>query len=264
MTQDYKEIAQLQKRWVDELNKVTVAPVMVSEAQSDGVTPSIRYYARDHDWRFPYQYRRCLPNELFFDIDVRDWDIVRFLTNNLTAKLDELNVPYELAGSGGKGTHIHVFFKAIPLIRDYGFRQVREKLWAYVMDDMEIMETMRGPGKPFCNATILCGDSSMFGKVMREFGGSKGKNRKTIIDSVPEKKEDVYEGDTVFPAGVKVWDIPMDVFNNMELKTKNYTLNCDYCAVDPGFAYEQAHYMDDWGRLKVKSYICSSCEGRDW
>jgi len=238
---------------------------MVSCVQADGITPSVRFLANEHNWWYPYQFRRCMDNELFFDIDEKFWDLVKIYTKPLIKYLKKKKIPFIIAGSGGKGCHINIWFQALDYQKMYGFRQVREALWNYILDEMEVDEGLRGPGRPYCNAVICFGDMSEYGRILRDFGGNKNGNYKTMINRLPRKRESIYhKSQCVFPDDIMIWDVPISILESLELKPrrKNNPLNCYNCPVDRDFVYEQSHYFNDLGDLRVRGNICTDCLGR--
>ena len=261
---DYKLIAQQQHNWVRKLEKIAIAPIMVSCSQSDGITPSIRYLANEHDWWHHYQYIRCMDNELVFDIDERDWGLIRIYTKPLIKHLKKKGIPFTMAGSGGNGIHCEIFFDALDYQKLYGFRQVREVLWNYILDEIGVDEGLRGAGRPYCNAVICFGDRSEYGRIVRDFGGNKMGNYKTLIKHLPRKRESIYDKSyCVFPEYIMIWKPSIDILESLDLKPrrKNNPLNCYNCPVDRDFIYEQSHYLDEWGDLRVRVNVCSNCGG---
>lgn len=262
---EYKIIAEKQREWISKIEQISIRPVMVSQVQQDGKTPSVRYYASEHDYWHPFQYRRCLDNELFFDIDEKDWDMLRIYCEPLLKYLKEQKIPYILAGSGGNGVHLSIFFDAIDYQKMCGFKEVRLALWNYILNEVGIDEGLRGEGLPYCNAVVNFGDTVQFGKILREFGGTKNGKRKTVIDEIPFRRGAIYETPCRFPDHIDVWKVPIGILESLELKTRHpkYPLKCDICPVDRMFVYEQSHYIDDWGEFKVKINPCSDCSGVD-
>lgn len=261
--QSFTDIAHMQQQWVKQLETVALAPIMVSQHQTDGRTPSIRYFVREHDWRFPYQYRRCMDNELFFDIDENSWFLVMIYVKPLIRILKKKKIPFIMAGSGGRGVHINSWFNAIDYQKQFGFRQVREALWNWVLDEAGIDIGLRGVGKPYCNAVICFSDQLEYGRVLREFGGAKNNNRKTVIKKLPSNREDVYKTPTQFPDKIEVWDVPIGILESLDLKArhKKKPLWCGICPVDRDWVYENSHYEDEWGDLRVKRNCCTACLG---
>jgi hypothetical protein len=204
-----------------------------------------------------------MDNEVFFDMDEPDWDMLRLYTQPLLNYLDEHNIPYILAGSGGKGIHLSCWFDALEYQKMYGFREVRLALWNYILNEIGVDESLKGEGRPYCNAVVNFGDTVQFGKILREFGGNKNGNYKTMVDHVPFIRKKMYQKGCVFPDKVSLWTVPLEILESFEFKPrhKNYPLSCSICPVDKDFIYQQSHYIDDWGRLKVKVNPCTNCEG---
>jgi hypothetical protein len=204
-----------------------------------------------------------MDNELFFDMDEPDWDMLRLFTQPLLDYLDEKNIPYILAGSGGSGVHCSVFFDALEYQKIYGFKEVRLALWNYLLNEIDVDENLIGEGRPYCNAVVNFGDTVQYGKILREFGGNKNGNYKTVVDDIPFMRRKLYDYGCNFPDEVHIWTVPLEILESLELKPrhKNYPLSCEICPVDKEFIYQQSHFIDNWGRLKVKINPCSNCGG---
>lgn len=90
-----------------------------------------------------YDYRCALPCEVVFDIDDKEWHIVREKVILLSAVLNEMEVDRWLGLSGRKGAHIHCFLQgaATGMVPDRAgfaldiFRLIEEKYGAQVETD---------------------------------------------------------------------------------------------------------------------------------
>ena len=85
--------------------------------------------------------------------------------------------------------------------------------------------------------------------------------RKTVIKKPLSNQNKMYEGITTVPQDVKVWKVPDSILDSIKFKPRRKLLRCSVCPVHRDFVYEQSHFMDDWGRLKVRKNVCTNCIG---
>ena len=87
------------------LHEVKGESLRVCESSPSGQVYNWRYTSR----YIQHGYRNVLPCEVVFDMDVDDWDACVDHTHLLWDILNEHDIPYWGALSGGSGTHTHVF-----------------------------------------------------------------------------------------------------------------------------------------------------------
>lgn len=278
----YSEILVFQKHWLDFLNSISIRPPKLAYNQRDGMTPGKRLEARKYYEPFPWQYRVILHNEVFYDLDVVDWDLLQMLVNPVLKVLYDNEIPYILAGSGGsKSLHIHIFVKPVIWFVRYTWREVRYQLWNWILDQAKIPKEMRGDGKwslgsieagdyfetnyPFDSSCINFSDLAVGGRVVRDFGGTKndGLTRKTVIlEDLPDRREDIYKGDYItMPAKVKLWDATDIIERELEFKL-NEPEDCDQCPVVPEWMLQYDLQLDREGfPAYISDYprICREC-----
>jgi len=162
-------------------------------------------------------FRTILLNEIIFDIDNEDWEIVKSTADKIKYYLESLNIPYKMYGSGGKGIHIQVlqatyFLGAVTtykflrrfsvswilyqfnnpftkpkadtvLVGPGGTREEVKPLW-YVLTDEEYQSIDRHK--------LIFSDTTSVGSFLR-FILSKKRYYKIPIDEVPDSREELIE-----------------------------------------------------------------------
>ena len=96
-----------QKQWTELLSTVSIKPIKIARTWMNGITPGRRLFVSDYHWNKPYQYRECMHNEIPYDLDVYNYELLKM---ELQPTLDFLNsehIPYVKSGSGGNKS-IHV------------------------------------------------------------------------------------------------------------------------------------------------------------
>lgn len=271
-----QDIIFAQKAWIRTLGRIAIQPVTLSDTWRDGVTPGKRFPA-SHDWRYPYQYRVCLYNEIPYDLDVKDYDLLKICLEPLFKYLEEASIPYLSSGSGGtKSIHVQIFFKPSVLCVRYGWKEVREALWEWVLDQANIPKYMRGLGKydsdsinknvnfPYDKSVANFSDLSK-GRVMRDFGGYReGKYHKTLlIGKPPAKREDIYDGIVRFPDSVHLWDADKIIRDELEFAYElKYPKWCAMCPVDPEWMIQFDEQLDKDGcptYISDHPKVCRDC-----
>jgi hypothetical protein len=235
----------------------------------DGLTPGRRLDARSYEWHRPYQYREVLLNELPFDLDVWDYDLLKIIIQPMLDFLNSENIPYLMSGSGGsKSIHVQVFFHPTYYGVRYSWKAVRMALWNWILDNAEIPKGMRGAGKrsdgvnyAYDSSCNLFSDTAQAG-VMRDFGGTaKGKGTKTlIVGELPESRDEIYNGPAKFPDRIELWNPENVIEDELEegfiqkeiakFKDKEREINLNWCHIQiawvkcNGNCYKCPHYFE--------------------
>lgn len=217
---------------------------IVEDANSNGGKPilvSNHYKAPDDTWPigiwvplsqadFPIDYRTALQNELVIDVDFHDWDNVRKFGLKIITYLKEQRIPFIMADTGGKGLHIHIFYKitlndeVLPLLTKayrtgFSERNIRTYLWNEILRLSGMDINYIGKGKPFDDSAVNFSDETK-GHLVREFGGRKPFQKdelgemkwafKTVIKDIPERKTRIYEYDKIeYPEKIEYWNVPI-------------------------------------------------------
>lgn len=289
-----------QKEWLYWLNSISIKPPKLAWTQRDGKTPGTRFLADKYIEPWPWQYRVVLPNELVYDFDVTDWELLQIIASPVIAVLYRLGIPHVFAGSGGnKSIHIHVFFKPNVLCVRYGWKEVRFALWNWILDKAGIPdgipEDMRGDGRwaieanktgdwkkelkikptgeyyetsyPADSSCINFADMSQGGKVVRDFGGSKDRvKRKTVIPAyLPLTREAIYKSDKIIiPRLLPLWDVTGLLETKLEFPAEwQIPKSCSYCPVDPDWMLQFEAIQDGDFEPVIFQHpkICRECRG---
>jgi len=256
-SQDWRGIVQAQKQWVNLLGSISVHPPVLTWTWRDGITPGKRISSLEYPWEYPYQYREILLNELPFDLDVEDYDMLVKLFQPVIDATKANNIPMIIAGSGGsKSVHGHIFFKPTHHPSIYSWKEVRLYLWNYVLDLAGVPEGLRGNGMdmtqsppvnfPFDRSCANYGDDRSH-KVIRDFGGmARGKKRKSLVPELARTRDELYSDTVTFPDVIELWDAT-DILDDACIE-ENRCECCRECPVDLDWSVErfsgQGQYPD--------------------
>lgn len=263
---NHQGIVELQQHWIKQLEAISIRPIWISRTWMDGITPGKRLPVRDYHWRRPYQYRECLHNEIPYDLDVWNWDLLKIIIQPLLDFLKSERIPHILSGSGGsKSLHVQIWFKPMFECVHYSWSRVRYELWNWILDQANIPEDMRGGGMRFDGMNYaydssVCNFSDMsHGKVMRDFGGhALGKGTKTVIlGALPEKRKEIYQRMVVMPMYVQLWDASkvMDELEMFESEPKS----CYDCPIALEWCLAKEPVDDDAWEIPQYPSLCREC-----
>lgn len=229
------KVIELQRQYLNRLEKLDEhrKPIYIARNREGSYRPT--YWWPWEDWikpGDPVVYRSVLTNELVFDADYRNKPLAVRYTSALVDGLRELDIPYYLMDSGGKGFHAHVFMKLDKIGRVYTYEQIRNLLWVWILEHIP----MRGrpgrigfaPNHKFDPVLASWNDNSQ-GRLVRMVGGKK-ERIKTIIDEprvIPDLNAPV-----VFPGEkIRMWRVPHDILDDLELAWKGPSNGCGVCEV---------------------------------
>lgn len=230
-----KEIISQQKVWLRKLQNAsprelngTLKPLLCS------YSPMFKY--RDGIERRGIAYgRTILRNEIVFDFDTTDWSAVKSEGDKLLSCLNYNGIPYLLAWSGGKGIHVHIFFKTPDIEITKGLRGVSEEEQTAALKSLDLPQLVRSrlfrclvdEAKITMNAkldfTRVDWSSSGQGMLIREFGAIRDSGSvKTLINDIPSSRPTPGELPLVFPNSIVEWAPSM--FNEEVAKAIGYAL----------------------------------------
>jgi len=261
-----RDICIQQKAWVDKLSRITIRPVKLAHTWMDGITPGKRLFAYEWHFVYPYQYRECLINELPYDLDVHNYEALTIMLQPTLDFLDSEKIPYYMSGSGGtKSIHIQIFFvPPYAYCLRYSWKAVRFALFEWILEQAEIPLEMIGNGKrdngtnyPYDISVANFSDTAQ-ARVMRDYGGERArKNRKTLITSLPQTREEIYNGHVHFPDKIELWN-PKKIMRDLEFDYNlKYPSACIYCPVDPDHLIQFEEQDPD--NIHNHPYICRIC-----
>ncbi|MGC9138723.1 MAG: hypothetical protein ACP5G5_06960 [Thermoplasmata archaeon] len=170
---------------------------------------------------FPYDHRTVLNNEVVFDIDIKDWDMVRRYAQIIINFLNSNGIGHLIGLSGGKGVHIHVFLKISDEL--YFFlkkldtedidvaREIRLAFFDWVLSNIP------QPPENAVDRSLVSWSSESKGHMVREFGGRKfvqvngwEPHYKTYVTSIPRERVWVLsEAEVVYPEDIPYYRIKM-------------------------------------------------------
>lgn len=214
-----------QKVWLPilEMANITGKPILIK--CKEGAAPKgqdINSLYRLYQWNYwkdvigetkePYFTRSILHNEIVFDPDTPVWEDMKQEYDKLIETLDRLKIPYILTYTGGKGCHLHIFFKTnVPdKIFDQAkkaeydiYEAIREYLFYYIVGQAKIDLKKLKIDLPKITFQV-----TSLGSQIRDFGTMReGGFCKTVILKVPDHKPDV-PLPLVFPEIVPLWNVP--------------------------------------------------------
>ncbi|HEY3419122.1 MAG TPA: hypothetical protein VGK23_01045 [Methanomassiliicoccales archaeon] len=163
--------------------------------------------------------RTILPNELVFDFDQKDWNVLKVEARKLISYLESEAVPYISGWSGGKGIHVHVFIDAGTLkinkvlldkvqeLEIDPLKIMRETVYDLIINDSGIDIKLAGLDP---SAISWRSYPSGKGHMIREFGSLRDNgSRKTWIDDIPEERptKDTIKFQMPWTGSIHQWDI---------------------------------------------------------
>ncbi len=210
-----------QRRILDERQSHSKKPILVKliegKKTADNTFNDVDWlYYKDvwNDVKNPIYTRSILVNELCFDPDIKDWNILTQELRKINEYCIKNNIPVQLAYSGGSGIHIHIYFNSflvdddiLNLSKKYDmdiFKIVRNVLVDLILEHSDT------------NRTILSLDSKKisFGKLrmgsmVREYGTTRPDGHfKTLIDHIPSTRAEAQKLPLIFPDKTEFWTIP--------------------------------------------------------
>ncbi len=202
-----------------------------------------------------YDYRTIKPNELIYDIDIKEWSKCVELAEKIKEYLINQDINFSIYLSGGKGIHINVFFlvelktpnlfslykKALEL--GFSYRDIRMFLHKRILREAGI-----NFDKKIFDILKVSFDDNKKGSLIRACGGRKineeGKiSYKTWLapdEEIPKRKDNLRDPDKVkFPDKFDLWTMPEEVVNeclqeffdkhsNIEQSKVEYNINFNY------------------------------------
>ena len=186
-TNEFIKFKKRQRKWLKFLNDLSVTPLRIAR----NLTKRWNYFS---DAKYLVQHRTILHKEIIFDLDYKKWEDIKSYGRKIIDTLNDLKIPHLLAYSGGKGIHIHVFFR---LTDDQNFRLyfekinidtsfIRKQIFYYILKKAQISIPSIGKNKSIDTSCVDFSDTSK-GHLIRSFGG-KNKSFKTLMLDIPEER----------------------------------------------------------------------------
>jgi len=166
--------------------------------------------------------RQILRSEIVFDFDCDTWKKVSNSARKLTEYLDEHNIPYIMAYSGGKGIHVHVFLDKTTLnlddeeevLTDVGIcgidfaRLVRKTIFDDIVKQAKLQVSSPKDRNGLDTTKVYFSTEQGKGSLIREFGCMRKTGKvKSFITEIPDNIPEIYEKDAVFPSEIKLASI---------------------------------------------------------
>jgi len=178
--------------YLDKLQKIVATPLQFTKLKyngnSDAWNPGKRVSLLEID---DHDDRTVALNEIVFDFDFSSWKKNFQSAQTVIEVLEEYNIPFTICATGGKGIHIHIFFKKLnrktPEYREalkkafsYGmtWKHIRRFIWDMILDEATIPNKFRGSGKRLDSNVITFDYFKGSTHLIRDIGGKK----KTIDD----------------------------------------------------------------------------------
>ena len=92
-----------QYEWVKELARVSKKEIYVSKCYGKGEIGEWIPLWNTTPITFPVDNRSVLVNEVVFDIDSKNWEVVKMCGDKIISVLRDESIPYTLGLTGGKG-----------------------------------------------------------------------------------------------------------------------------------------------------------------
>lgn len=153
-----------------------------------------------------------LPTEVVFDADADDWDALRTECGKLKAHLDKIQIPYQMAYSGGDGLHFHIFIDPNITVDEDMVNSLREhdvdyaKILRKTAADCIIQDAKIDDKKFGVDWGKINFSAANKGSQVRTFGTTRENGKfKTLITEIPAERPDNLP--LVFPEKIKLWNI---------------------------------------------------------
>ena len=221
MPYDNEGILAQQRVWLNKLQAISKKPITVKAIE--GSIPDKCAAPDIYRWMFfkdvwtqikaPIWTRRILDNEIVFDPDVKNWQVLREEMNKLISFCHTNNIPFYLAYTGGNGVHLSIYMKPVGLgskILEVAYEKdldiskiIRQTAVNY------LIESSKTDAKRLALDTKKYNFSKMrSGSQLREYGTLRESGGfKTLIDEIPISKPDVKSLVLRFPEKIELWDI---------------------------------------------------------
>lgn len=212
------ELIEKQKQWIEQLVKLNHDNELIGQ-YTEGRIDDFKKPWRVLDRNDIILTRKILKSEIVFDFDYDTWKKVSQSARKLKKYLDDNEIPYIMAHSGGKGIHIHVFL-------DLDSLNINEEILSECMErNVEVTRTIRKfifddivkkaklkvsspEDRNGLDTTKVYFSSTGKGSLIREFGCVRKTGKvKTVITEIPDEIPEVYEENTVFPGEIVLADI---------------------------------------------------------
>lgn len=210
-----------QRAWLDKLQTISRRPITVKVLEGNipekSPTPDLYRWVYFKDiWpqvTAPIWTRRILENEIVFDPDVKNWQILREEMNKLISFCHATAIPFYLAYTGGNGVHLSIYMKNVELDAKI-LQEALEK-------DLDITKIIRQVAVNFLlessktDAKKIALDTKKYnfskmrsGSQLREYGTPRESGGfKTLIDEIPVSKPDAKTLVLKIPDKIELWDI---------------------------------------------------------
>lgn len=216
------------------------------------ITGGRKWYPYYHREQYtPFDYTSVRLNEVILEIDTEHWGLCCDITNMLQDVLKDYHIPNKLYGSGGKGTHTHIFLNLEPDITDDAqfvtgveglynlttWKFIRYGIFLWVCELAGIPKEHIGAGKKVDAHKVLWSDTTPYGSLIRAPGGFK-RYYKTVLHHCSVEYESLYEHPPVFPDGIEMWKPDYDILKEaceLAIKTGQTIkapLSCDGCSIE--------------------------------
>jgi len=219
-------IIEQQRTYLDKLQAIHPKPILIKAIE--GKTADNEDY-EDYSWipykdewsrlKAPIYTRTILQNELCFDPDVKEWNVLLSEMSKISEFCKKEQIPLQIAYSGGNGIHGHIFFGSFGIDEDNFNNSKKYDIDLYkIVRKVLIDIIISGAGT---NKHVLAIDSKKInfnvkrkGSMVREYGTTRPDGHfKTLITEIPKTKEDARKLPLVFPEKIDIWNIP-ESYNN--------------------------------------------------
>jgi len=247
----------LQSDYVEKVVAISVSPLNCSNQfynkKVSKYTPGKRYSLNKFALK---DYLTVGSNQLVFELDYKGYKSNYNTAKKIIEALENLQYPYEIFSSGGKGLHIELWFNALKIKNDndkemfkkaasngLSFKHIRLWLFDTILELASIPKEIRGAGKLIDTSCILFDDLNFKTKLLRLCGG-----RKTFIDKNTKDEVTYYKT-----------RILKDEFNSKQIKETNFE-NVRYPPNLEGFDIDYngfLGFLNDFNNRSALSHVKS-------
>ena len=218
-------LIQAQQKRIEDLRRIGLGGLLFANH-----TPSGGFTRWSLEPSYPIDYRSILANEIIVETDSHDTEENKRIIRKMTHTLEKNWIPYEVFDSGGKGYHLHLFFKAnfdglrslVEQAEKYeiGHDDLRYRLFEYLLGTTNLSkQEIQHIDKKCVRFNAYDPNENRKGRLIRAVGGRKPFNGemfyKSYLAREVEKKRISSPENVLFPPKPQLWRVPRYLLRNI-------------------------------------------------
>src|SRR5659263_235524 len=216
-----EDVIKGQRQYLDILQAISRKPILMKIRE--GAIPEgadydeymwVDYKMRWNKVTVPIYTRTILTNEVCFDPDVKEWHVLKEELQKLYDYSKANNIPLQFAFSGGNGIHGHLFLNNFEIYKnDLKNAEKYDVDLPKIVRDTVLNQLLKDAGASRTRLKIDSGkvtfDKGSKGSMVREFGTTRPDGGfKTLIQKIPDTREEAQLLPLVFPQSIEQWTLP--------------------------------------------------------